>query len=82
MTIRPHTLWKFLHYEGTDLARPLEWIDLAASKAMQMHADEIEVARRFWACPFQSLSFGGRAVMQRHSRSAGTNVQPSRIWMT
>jgi hypothetical protein len=76
MTIRPHTVWKFLHYERTDLARPLEWIDLAASKAMQMHAEEIEVARRFWACPFQSLSIGGRAVMQWQSRSAGTNVPP------
>jgi hypothetical protein len=76
MTILPHTVWKFLHYEVTDLARPLELMDSAASKAMQMHAEEIEVARRFWACPFQSVSIGGREVMQRQSRSADANVVP------
>ncbi len=59
MTILPHAIWKMLHNERTELARPFELPDLAASKAMQMHADEIEVARRFWACPFENLSIGG-----------------------
>ncbi len=59
MTILPHAVWKILHYEETELARPFELPDSAASKAMQMHADEIQVARRFWAYPFENLSVGG-----------------------
>ncbi len=71
MTILPHTVWKFLQHEVIGVARPSELIDSAACKAMQMHAEEIEVARRFWACPFQSLYIGGR---ERQFYSADANV--------
>ncbi len=64
MTTLPHTImWKLFHYEPTELTNtPRESVDSVAFKAMQMHAEEIEVARRFWACPFQTLSGGSRRI--------------------
>ncbi len=74
MTILPHTIWKFLQDEVIGVAGPSELIDSAACKAMQMHAEEIEVARRFWACPFQSLNIGGRMAVERQFHSADADV--------
>ncbi len=79
MTILPHTVSKLLHYQVTDVARRSELIDSAARKAMQMHAEEIEVARRFWACPCQSLSIGGRTAVERQFHSADANVASPHI---
>jgi hypothetical protein len=67
MTILPHAVSRLLHYQMTAVARPSELIDSAACKAMQMHAEEIEVARRFWACPFQTLHFDGRSSFRTSS---------------
>ncbi len=41
MTILPHTLLKKFHYRVPESVRAFELIDSAASKAMQMHAEEI-----------------------------------------
>jgi hypothetical protein len=83
MTILPHTFRKFLHYQVTDVGRPSELIESAAYKVMQMHAEEIEVARRFWACPFQSLLaaverpwIGNFILRMQMSRSPHINDQP------
>ena len=80
MTILPHTVSKFLHYHVTAAAMPSQLIDSAACKAMKMHAEEIEVARRFWACPFQSLHISIRASEERefHSRDANVAGRPAR----
>ena len=68
MTILSHTVWKFLHFEVRHPVVPVELADSAASKLMQMHAEEIEVARRFWTCPFQSLSVSSPTEIERQSR--------------
>jgi hypothetical protein len=77
MTILPHTVSKFLHYHVTAAAMPSQLIDSAACKAMKMHA-EIEVARRFWACPFQSLHISIRAPEELEFHSADANVVAGR----
>jgi hypothetical protein len=80
MTILPHAVSRLLHYQMTAVARPSQWVDSAACKAMQIHAEEIEVARRFWACPFQTLQIGGRSSSRMPMLSdvdSGTNFFPS-----
>ncbi len=45
----------FLCHEGHNSPKSLGPIDRQVARAVQRHYAEIEIARRFWACPFQAL---------------------------
>jgi hypothetical protein len=55
MTVLISKIWKFFCHEGHASLKSLGAMDRQVSRAVQRHDAEIEIARRFWACPFQAL---------------------------
>ena len=54
-TIRGQLLWRRLRNLGDGSTKSFTLVDREVSKLIQRRAVEIEIARRFWACPFQTF---------------------------
>ena len=55
-TIRGQLLWRRLRNLGDGSTKSFTLVDREVSKMIQRRAAQIEIARRFWAYPFQTLS--------------------------
>ena len=55
-TIRGQLLWRRLRNLGDASTKSFTLVDREVSQMIQRRAAQIEIARRFWACPFQTFS--------------------------
>jgi len=55
-TIRGQLLWRRLRNPGDGSTKSFTLVDREVSKMIQRRTAQIEIARRFWAYPFQTFS--------------------------